>query len=252
MGKYVGVDWAGKRWIVVSDTGGIKIQAEPSIQAVWDKHEDANQILIDIPIGLPENPDETPRACDEQAREFVSGTNRSSIFDVPCRSAVQTSDWATAVELNENQIGDDSLGPQKWGFSERIYEADVFMRRTETNGKLRESHPEICYSALSPNDSTGSSKKSDEGLTDRISVLDHHEPKYVDAFQAMQDKIHSLPAWKRRIGIGMSDDILDSMVLAYTPKLGYEDEFSVLGGRSDAVGLPMEIVFHEGPRKGWR
>lgn len=51
MGKEVGVDWAGKRWVVVVITDeSIDVGRQPSKQAVRDQHRDADLILVDIPI----------------------------------------------------------------------------------------------------------------------------------------------------------------------------------------------------------
>jgi predicted RNase H-like nuclease len=176
----------------------------------------------------------------------VSGSRYSSIFDVPCRAAIQASDHEIALQRNKEHIGDDSLGPQKWGFSERIHEADVFMRRTDTEGKFRESHPEVCFAALTPDGSTTTSKKSSLGQEDRLNVLQYHEPKFVQEFHRTRDLISEKPAWQRRVGVGMVDDIVDAMVLAYTARVGSLEGFTILGGETDSEDLPMEIVYYNG------
>lgn len=246
MEEYIGVDWAGKRWIVVNATNdSISIEAQPSIQAVWGQYRGADQILIDIPIGLPSNATEFPRPCDEQAREFVSGSRYSSVFDVPCRRAVQTSDHETALHRNVNELGDNSLGPQKWGFAERIHEADVFMRQNDPGRTVRESHPEVCFAALTPEGSTHSSKKTNSGQMNRLDILEYHESRIAEAVRIKQDEIEAMSAWKRRIGVGMVDDIIDASVLAYTAMMGSTHEFTQLGGATDAEDLPMEILYYQ-------
>lgn len=246
MGEYIGVDWAAKRWIVVRVTDdSMSIGAQPSIQAVWDRYHDADQILIDIPIGLPSKDTEFPRPCDLQAREVVARSRYSSVFDVPCRQAVQTSDHGTALKRNVNELGDDNLGPQKWGFDERIHEADVFMRRTATGSVVRESHPEVCFAALTPEGSTKSSKKTAPGQMDRLDILDYHEPRFAEVVRNKQGEIEETPVWKRRIGVGKLDDVIDASVLAYTAMMGSTREFTQLGGETDAEGLPMEILYYE-------
>lgn len=245
MGKYVGVDWAGKRWkrwVVVSITEeSIDVGTQPSMQAVWDQHDDAELILVDIPIGLPENHETWPRDCDEAARDVVSGSRYSTIFDVPCRAAVQTSDYETAQKHNVDHIDDDSLGPQRWGFAERIHEVDVFMRNTETGETVRESHPEVCFAALSPGGSTNS-KKTDAGQSERLDILRDLDERLAEKYETVHDNVEEMSAWQRRIGIGMMDDVMDAMVLAYTASLDAEDGLTALGGETDAAGLPMEIV----------
>jgi len=44
----------------------------------------------------------------------------------------------------------------------------------------------------------------------------------------------------------MLDDIIDAMILAYTAREGSRNEFTVLGGGTDSVGLPIEIVYYDG------
>lgn len=246
MGEYVGVDWAGKRWIVVHTADNdIEVTAQPSLQAVWDQYHEADQILVDIPIGLPAGPESFPRPCDDQARDVIAGSRYLTVFDVPCRQAVQTADHETALQRNITHLGDDSLGPQKWGFTERIHEADVFMRRTDPGRAVRESHPEVCFAALTPQGETKSSKQTGSGQVDRLDILEYHEPRFAEAVRDEQTRIEATPTWKRRIGIGMVDDVIDAMVLAYTAKMGSKQGFSQLGGETDVEGLPMEIVYYE-------
>lgn len=246
MGDYVGVDWASRRWIVVHITNdSVKVGAQPSIQAIWDQYDDADQILIDIPIGLPYRPELTPRPCDEKARQFVSASRNSTVFDVPCREAVRTSEHETALTKNVKHLDDDTLGPQKWGLADRIHEADVFMRRTDTDEIVRESHPEVCFTALTPDDSMESSKNTDLGQRDRLEMLEVLDPRLFEAFCEERARIEAKPAWKRRIGKNMLDDIIDAMVLAFTAMKGSANEFTVLGGERDEVDLPMEIVYYD-------
>ncbi len=246
MGTFVGVDWASKRWIVVAEVEGVlEIGTQPSFQAVWDAYQDAEQILVDIPIGLPSTSDLYPRLCDEEARENVAPSIRRSIFDVPSRQSVQTSDYQRAKERNEDAIEEDTLGPQTWGIAERIHEVDVFMRHTEPGKRVRESHPEVCFAALSEDD-LKSSKNQHIGRQERLGIIGRHAPEYLDVFEETRVRIESTNPWKRRLGIGMLDDIVDAMVLALTARLGSNNGFEVLGGGDDNESLPMEIVCHCG------
>lgn len=246
MSTFVGVDWASKRWVVVAEVDGeLEIGTQPSFQAVWDAYREADQILVDIPIGLPSTPDTYPRLCDDEARENVAPSIRRSIFDVPSRQAVQTSDYQQAHERNADAIEEDTLGPQTWGIAERIHEVDVFMRHTEPGTRVRESHPEVCFAALTADD-LESSKNQDVGQQERLEIIGRHAPEYVDVFEELRAQIESTAPWKRRLGIGMLDDIVDAMVLALTARLGSNNGFEVLGSGEDNESLPMEIVCHRG------
>jgi len=122
MGTFVGVDWAGKRWVTVAERDTtLSFATEPSFQAVSDRHSDADLLLVDIPIGLPEGLNRSPRDCDEAAREFVHPSRKASVFDEPARQAVQETTYESARERNLDVVGED-IGPQAWGIMERIHE----------------------------------------------------------------------------------------------------------------------------------
>src|SRR6266568_5833243 len=112
---YVGVDGCGGGWLAVSKTAdeltyGIFRTAGKLFQA----HATAKRILIDIPIGLPWK--DTPiRPCDRLARKIL-GARRSSVFPVPCRSAVRAETFEAATSLNKAELG-RGLSKQTWGIS---------------------------------------------------------------------------------------------------------------------------------------
>lgn len=244
MSEYVGVDWGGKRWVTVAITNDeVDVASQPSIQAVWDRWKDADCTLVDIPIGLPDEPGDGPRPCDAEARDLIDGSRHSTVFDVPCRRAIQTSNYETAIEFVE------SLGPQKWGFAERIHEVDVFMRQTDTGGRLRESHPELCFSVLSAETPSIASKHSEDGRNARLEILRRYDDWLSAKFNEVLECVESKAPWKRRIGVGMMDDVVDAMVLAYTASLDAEDSLTALGGEYDEKSLPMEIVHPEHSEK---
>jgi predicted RNase H-like nuclease len=243
MGTFVGVDWGGKRWVIVEERDGtLSFATEPSFQAVCDRHDDADLLLVDIPIGLPNASNMSPRDCDEAAREFVHSSRRASIFDVPARQAVQAATYESAREKNIEVVGED-IGPQTWGIMERIYEVDLFMRELPPETTVRESHPEVCFATLSKSGPLMSDKSDAEGMERRLSILETVSPSYRNAFEGLKQETKSKAAWKRRIGVGMLDDVVDALVLVATARLCSERGFEVLGGQTDSEGLPMEIVY---------
>ncbi|WP_435551844.1 DUF429 domain-containing protein [Natrinema sp. CGMCC1.2065] len=243
MGTFVGVDWGGKRWVTVEEHDGtLSFATEPSFQAVCDRHDDADLLLIDIPIGLPGDSNMSPRDCDEAARELVHPSRKASVFDVPARQAVQAATYESAREKNLKVVGED-IGPQTWGIMERIHEVDLFMRESTPEVSVRESHPEVCFATLSKSESVMSDKSDAEGMERRLSILETVSPSYRNAFEGLEEEIRSKAAWKRRIGVGMLDDVVDALVLAATARLCYEHGAEVLGGQTDGEGLPMEIVY---------
>ena len=63
----------------------------------------AELLLVDIPIGLPETGAE--RACDLMARRLL-GPRKSSVFPVPVRQAVHAPTYQEACDLNATATGD--------------------------------------------------------------------------------------------------------------------------------------------------
>lgn len=239
MEKFIGVDWAGKRWVVViEDSDGISVGTAPSLYNIWTTHGSGDtQMLIDIPIGLPESADESPRPCDTAAREKLPGLQAGSVFDVPCRQAVHSEPYAEANKINESVLG-ASIRPQSWGIAERVREADTFMREVCPESRVRESHPEVCFAQLTDTDQLPS-KKTEDGLEARAAEL---PTEYEAEFNAVSKRIESTTPWKRRLGIRMRDDILDAMVLAFVSRLESRGRVRILGGETDAQGLRMEIA----------
>lgn len=74
MTSYVGVDWASRGGLTVA-TDGDEWSAKmyPSIHSVRFAYEDAESILVDVPIGLPES---KRRGCDGRTKEFL-GSERA-------------------------------------------------------------------------------------------------------------------------------------------------------------------------------
>jgi predicted RNase H-like nuclease len=243
MGTFVGVDWGGKRWVTAEERDStLSFATEPSFQAVCDRHSDADLLLVDIPIGLPGESDMSPRDCDQAARELVHPSQKRSVFDVPARQAVQAATYESAREQNLKVVGDD-IGPQTWGIMERIHEVDLFMRESSPDITIRESHPEVCFATLSESGPVMSNKNDSEGMERRLSILEAVSPSYRNAFQGLEEEVNSKAAWKRRISVGMLDDVVDALVLAATARECADHGIEVLGGQTDSKGLPMEIVY---------
>lgn len=244
MGTYVGVDWASRGWLTVA-TDGTEWTASmhPSIHSVWVTYRDADSILVDIPIGLPEK---SRRRCDRAAREYLSGERARSVFWTPCRAAVEADTYDEAKEANLS-CRDDSLSSQAWGLIPRIQEVDRLLRdHTEARGTIRESHPEVCFKALSSGDSFGS-KQAQSGEAARVDCLENIDDSIEGVFGTFTDRyIEEQDPWKRRIGNSNRDDILDAMALALTAKIGVNG-YSTLPDDppTDDEELPMEIVYAE-------
>jgi predicted RNase H-like nuclease len=208
----VGVDWASGCWVVVAvDGDDVTMTTEPAMLNVWHEHgRGADAVLVDIPIGLPETPG---RACDEAAGARL-GNRHGSVFDVPCRAAVEADDYAAASDANGG-----SLGSQSWWFVPQIREVDCFLDAyPAAEERVYESHPEVCYAAFG--DRTGhtplGSKDTADGVDGRLSVLEAVHGPLGEAVRSLVAARRDGAAWHRRIGKGRIDDVVDAAVLAAT------------------------------------
>lgn len=221
----IGVDWARGCWVVVAlDGDDVSITTEPTMLNVWCAHRDADAILVDIPIGLPETPG---RECDAAAAARL-GERHSSVFDVPCRAAVEAEGYEAARAANGGR-----LGSQSWGLVPRIREVDCFLdAHPDAESRVYESHPEVCYAAFA--DRTGAddpgSKRNLSGLDARLSILESVDEAVGGHVRAFVEARRDDPQWHHRIQSGRLDDVLDAAVLALT---AMEGSFGVLPADRD-------------------
>lgn len=201
------------------------------IQDVWKAHGDAELFLIDIPIGLSED---GVRECDVLARRML-GRRGVSVFAPPCRAALSARSYREASAANFKRSG-RRITIQGWNITPKIAEVDLFLRQTPAaRGRVRESHPEVCFAALTSRP-MNFSKKSNEGFRERLAIL---QPLVPDSGY-MGEK--ALAQCHRRI-LGR-DDIVDALVLAICAAMGPQRLASLPAlPPSDAHGLPMEIAY---------
>jgi predicted RNase H-like nuclease len=237
MDTVLGVDWARGCWVVVVHDGDdVTITTEPAIFNVWREHgREADTVLVDIPIGLPET---APRECDRAAASRL-GERHGSVFDVPCRAAVEADGYEAARDADGG-----SLGSQSWGLVPRIREVDCFLdAHPEAETCVYESHPEVCYAALAARtdaDAPGSKQDAD-GIDARLSILEAADGAFGGRIRAFVETRRADPQWHHRIQSGRLDDVLDAAVLALTAS---EGSFGVLPEGRDP-GDERVIVYPE-------
>lgn len=238
MGRYIGVDWASGCWVVVDFEGEPMVSTAPSILNVWHQFkEDAEVILVDIPIGLAEH---GRRACDEKAREII-GSRSSTVFSVPVESAVDASGYQSARDANiEGGFG--GLGSQSWGLVPRIREVDIFLEEhPDAAYKVFESHPEVCFAKLMNDQLNLPSKNTDEGRDKRLRILREEAPEFGrDINKFVRDRLND-PVWHQKIQSGRVNDVIDAAVLALTAKLATERDFPRLPSYGDYDTPPVII-----------
>lgn len=233
--KYLGVDGCKPGWLAieVDENNNWSANIYQDFTSIIKENPFFELILIDIPIGLKES-GSTERLCDIEARKLLPRVLKASVFRVPCRSAVYKTESYKASQINFQLTG-KRLSHQVWGIVPRIREVDSFMRsRTDYAGKVRESHPEVCFYFLSDG-KIKHSKKTKVGVFERLKILKKKNQLVEDIFHAIYKKYS-----RRKI---QPDDVLDALVLAVTAQNSQKLRTIPEVPEIDAFGLPMEIVY---------
>ena len=229
---FVGIDWMKPYWISVKLCGDeISICKLFHISEINTFFPFADHVLIDIPIGLPENATECAARPDCEARNLLPTGRKSTIFPVPCRQAVYIDEYAQASAENE-RILDKKLPSQSHGFSKMIRQVDEFLEANpHWQNRLMESHPEVAFQILNGGKGLQYSKHTDEGIQERIAILRSYDFDPVPLFIGFTPKQYA--------------DILDAFCLALSAKLGYENGFRTIPEHPtcDSRGLKMQMVF---------
>lgn len=246
MGKYVGVDWAKKGWFAVAlkDGKDYEVDLFPSILNLWGRHSDAERVLIDIPIGLNT---EGKRRCDVEAKNLLKPLRSNSVFHIPVRKAVYSKTLKEAKEINE-EYG-YSITNQAWAICPSIRELDQFLGSfPNAIGVIKESHPEVCFSALNSGNPMGNKKKSEEGVEERKQTLFTKDNSLKSIYKDAVKTFIEQPQYARRISKNDKDDILDALALAKTATKKH-NQLNKLPSKNKEIdnskekSLPIEIVY---------
>ena len=88
--KYIGVDGCKGGWFSVGlDQNGNFCESSvfEKFGQLLEHYKDAELVLVDMPIGLPEGPNE--RECDPEARRKLEKRLKPSVFRVPTRHTIE-------------------------------------------------------------------------------------------------------------------------------------------------------------------
>lgn len=234
---FVGADGCKAGWftvILMEDTDW-KVDVFWDVSSLWQEYSSASLILLDIPIGLQER-GRQERLCDRRARELLGPKRASSVFPAPCRPAVYVKTWEEASDVNERMTG-RRLSRQTWNIIPKIREVDILLLKDKSARlRVRETHPEICYWALAGYHPMRYSKKTKQGFSERIKVLQSVYPRTTDVIN------HALSVYKRNEVA--KDDILDALSAAVTATVEVQGLVSIPGTPVvDSRGLRMEMVY---------
>lgn len=232
----LGVDVSAGSWFAVAfDRSGFAHAAVfDEIGELWHRYEEvAEDVFVDIPIGLIEDGEEG-RGCDTLARE-VLGSRSRSVFTPPVREATRRHGYKAAKRVNERKSG-RSLSKQAFNISQSIAEVDDLLRNVpKAREAFVESHPEVCFRALA-GEPLDHSKRKAGGYAERMRTLATFD---ADAPAVVQSAAEA--AGDADVAV---DDVLDATVLAYAARPGPGDQYSLpQDPPTDAKGLPMQIAY---------
>lgn len=239
MANWVGIDGCRAGWVLsILDSDGdfLPVQVCSTLAEAVDT---GDLVLVDIPIGLGTE----RRTCDAAAKA-VLGPRRSSIFLVPVRAAIHAPSYREACAINQAAVG-WKLSMQTWNIAPKIAEADLLMRDNPAMQlRVRESHPEVCFTALNGWQPMQHKKKTPAGAAERLELLSRLSGNAEAAYRKNLDRY-------RRSQVA-ADDILDAMVLAVSARDAIASGTPTLPAMPlrDEYGLRMEIVIPIIPAPG--
>ncbi len=187
-----GVDGCKRGWVAVVLIDGRFREARllEGVESAFAELADVSRIAIDVPIGYG------PRKADGLARALVGG---SSVFPIPERGRFE-------VPFAEG----GGISAQAYALGDRIRHVTAL---AASDGRFREVHPELCFTAMNDMRRLKFRKKSAGGAFERLGLLRRHG-------------INIDPGTLGRAATVPLDDLLDAAACAWT------------AARRDAVPLP--------------
>lgn len=191
-GVVAGVDGCRRGWVavVLSDGRFREARLLDGVESDFAALADVGRIAIDVPIGYG------PRQADSLARALVGG---SSVFSIPERERFD----APFAEGG-------GISAQAYALGERIRHVTRLAAR---DPRFRETHPELCFTAMNGMRRLRYRKKSAGGAFERLGLLRKHG---INIDPGTLGMAAAIPL----------DDLLDAAACAWT------------AARADAVPLP--------------
>ncbi|MDA8441874.1 MAG: DUF429 domain-containing protein [Peptococcaceae bacterium] len=232
----VGIDGCKGGWVVVviRETD-FKVNIIKSIDEVFNRYNEYDSVIVDMPIGLPESKAED--RPDGKVRARLKG-KASSIFNTPCRQAVNANSYEEANQINR-KILDKGLSKQSYAICRKIQEIDEFLSNNpQHKNQLVESHPELCFAVLNLGEPLYDNKHTDVGLSKRVHVLGHYYEQAQDVIKHAQNNEELK---------NCLDDVVDALCLAIIGMLGLKNGFKTIpeNPKMDRQGILMQMVYAE-------
>ncbi len=207
----VGIDHCRDGWCAAAlEDSVLEIGIFSKLEEILKAFPQAQTIWIDMPVGLVTS----ARQCrPEPFARKILGRRSCTLFNVPCRQAINAKTYEEASDVNQRVLG-RRLSRQSYGLFAGIREVDGWCRtHPDLVGLLHESHPELCFGVLAGMDEPGpvvnrplqAGKHSAEGQQTRIELLS----RWFSPASGFPDRWLDDPMYrKNRV------DLLDALVLA--------------------------------------
>ncbi len=227
----MGVDGCRTGWVCACNTSeALSIEITDSFSAVWRLADsiDADRILVDMPIGLPET---GRRTCDSVARELM-GPRAATVFFAPVRAVLDASSHERASAMNKEKSG-YGLSIQAWNLVPKIREVDtVLQENSDARQQVLEAHPELAFRAFA-GEPLSTSKSSKSGRKQRLELL-------CEVFPTGDPRVVYRETLERTYRKDVArDDVIDALALAASAT--HPLESIPTSPPTDATGLPMAI-----------
>jgi len=243
--SYGGIDACRSGWIMTvmhKKSNQFMYRFSPTFSGLVTNIKTKNEsyrFLVDMPIGLlplknigQVQPNQ--RSCDMQARKIL-GKRHSSIFSPPCLQALYEQTYSSASTLNFTLTG-KKISKQSWNIFQRIREVNEFLHQNHWARSLFfESHPELAYQKLNNHTPLQYSKKTNDGILERLDILSRYHPESHTFFS-------NITSDKTMKGKMQKDDVVDALVLSILNS-HRDDKLSNITEeyQEDQMGLRMGI-----------
>lgn len=140
--RSIGIAYCQGSWLAVMIAPeDCSLRCFSTLEALCMHHQQADTILVNLPIGLPQTSAEADLRPDCLLRRDLKGQPHQR-YTTPCRQAVYASDASAAQTINR-QILHRPLSPQCLTLLAAIKEVDQFLQsHSDWKNVLRESYPE--------------------------------------------------------------------------------------------------------------
>ncbi len=238
----VGVDGCPAGWLAVRHALGepqsSTFEIHKTFAGLLEACSPFAALAVDIPIGIPSHIGPGGRLADRAARA-VLGARQSSVFAIPSRRAVTSTDYRNACQAAlETSDPPRKVSKQAFNIFPKIREVDAVMT-PKLQATIVECHPEVAFWAMNGNQPLSEPKKVKSrpygpGLELRRNLLASagFRPEFLAGL--------GLPA-----KIAGADDLLDACATAWTAArlaCGTASRFPT-DPATDEKGLRMEIVY---------